>query len=95
MALAASQFALDGAEDAALLAGDEDVDAPAQLVKTLAEVEWLLSVAAVGNDRPVSALVQLVAQFSAVVGLVTKHPFRWLHSAQEGKRRPQAMALSS
>src|SRR5579859_7591104 len=45
------------------------LDAPAELVEALAEAERLLSVAAVGNDRFGSTLIELVAQFSAVVGL--------------------------
>jgi hypothetical protein len=44
-------------------------DAPRQLVETLAEAERLLPVTSVGNDR----LVQLLAQFGTVVGLVAEY----------------------
>ena len=70
-------------------------DAPAQLVEALAEAERLLSVTAVGNDRLGSALLQLVAQFSAVVGLVAKHAFRWRHSAEEALRDRAIMCFAS
>src|SRR5262245_47880389 len=59
------------------------LDAPAQLVDTLAEAERLFPVAAIWNDRLGSALVQVLAQLGAIVGLVAEHPFRWLHSANE------------
>src|SRR5262245_49140297 len=59
------------------------LDAPAQLGDTLAEAERLFSVAAIWNDRLGSALVQVLAQLGAIVGLVAEHPFRWLHSANE------------
>src|SRR5262249_56870148 len=59
------------------------VDAPAQLVDSLAGAERLLPVAAPWNDRLGSALVQVFAQFGAIVGLVAEHPFRRLHSANE------------
>ena len=62
------------------------LDAPAELVEALAEAERLLSVAAVRNDQFGSTLIELVAQFSAVVGLVAEHAFRWLHSADEALR---------
>ena len=62
------------------------LDAPAKLVEALVEAEWLFPVAAVRNDWLGSALVQFVAQFSAVVGLVAKHALRWLHSADEARR---------
>ena len=45
------------------------LDAPAQLVDALAEAKRLLPVAAVWNDRLGSALVQVFAQFDAIVGL--------------------------
>ena len=54
-----------------------------QLVEAFAEAERLRPVAAVGNDGFGSALVQLLAQFGAVVGLVAEHAFRWLGSANE------------
>jgi len=52
------------------------LDAPAQLVHTLAEAERLLPVAAIWNDRLRPALVQVFAQLGAIVGLVAEHPFR-------------------
>jgi hypothetical protein len=83
-------------------------DAPAQLAEALAEGERLFPVAAVWNDRIGSALIQLLAQFGAIVSLVANHAFRWLHPAdqalrdraimrfaarqQDGERRPLASA---
>ena len=64
-------------------------------VETLAEAERLLPVAAVGNDRLGSALVQFVAQFSAVVSLVAEHAFRWLHSADEALRDRAIVCFAS
>jgi hypothetical protein len=45
------------------------LDAPAQLVETLAEPERLLPIAFVGDDGLGSALVQLLSQFDAVGSL--------------------------
>jgi hypothetical protein len=59
------------------------LDAPAQLVETLVEAGRLFPVAAIWNDRLGSALAQVFAQLGAMVGPVTDHPFRWLHSANE------------
>jgi hypothetical protein len=58
-------------------------DAPAQLVDALVEAERLLPVAAVWNDRLGSVLVQLLAQFVAVVSRVAKHMLRRLHPADQ------------
>src|SRR5258707_1727775 len=71
------------------------LDAPAKLVEALAEAERLLPVAAVGNDRRGSALVQFVAQFSAVVGLVAEHALRWLHSADDALRDRAIVCFAS
>src|SRR6185369_1417942 len=60
--------------------------APAQLVKALAEAERLFPVAAIGNDRLGSALIEVSAQFGAVVGLVAEHLFRRLHPADQTLR---------
>ena len=59
------------------------LDAPTQLIDTLAEAERLFPVAAIWYDRLRSALVQVFAQLGAVVGFVAEHPFRRLHSANE------------
>src|SRR6188472_1687115 len=65
------------------------------LVEALAEAERLFPVAAVGNDRLGSALVQFVAQFGAVVGLVAEHVFRWLHPADEALRDRAIVCFAS
>src|ERR1700722_675884 len=52
-------------------------------------------IAAVGNDRLGSALVQLLAQFSAVVVFVAEHSFRWLHSADEALRDRAIVCFAS
>src|SRR6266508_6318494 len=62
------------------------LDAPAQLVETLAEVERLLPIAAVWDDRLGSALIQFLAQFIAVVFVFAQQPFRRLHSADQTLR---------
>src|SRR5262245_53729036 len=62
------------------------LDAPAQLVDTLAEAERLFSVAAIWNDRLGSALVQVLAQLGAIVGLVAEQCQRV--SAAAMKRPP-------
>src|SRR5262249_42404312 len=59
------------------------LDAPTQLVETLAEAERLLPIAFVGDDGLGSALVQLLSQFGAVVGFVAEHAFRGLGSADQ------------
>jgi hypothetical protein len=48
---------------------------PAQFIETFVEAERLLSAAAIGNDRLGSALIQFLAQLSAVVGLVAEQVF--------------------
>src|SRR5262249_56660673 len=55
----------------------------AQPVDTLAKAELLFSIAAIWNDRLDSPLVQVLAQFGAIVGLIAEYPFRRLHSANE------------
>jgi hypothetical protein len=56
---------------------------PAQFVEALAKGERLFAVAAIGNDWLGSLLVQLLAQFSAVVSFVAEQAFGWLGSADE------------
>src|SRR5262249_23712355 len=69
------------------------LDAPAQLVETLAEAERLFPVAAIGNDRLGSSLIQFLAQFCTIVSLVAEQPFRRLHSADQTQRpRPPQVA---
>ena len=41
------------------------------------------SCSAVGNDGLGSPLIQFVAQFVAVVGLIAEHAFGWLNSVDE------------
>src|SRR6266702_7700311 len=50
---------------------------------------------AVWNDRLGSALVQLLAQFGAIVSLVAEHPFRRLHSADQALRDRAIMRFAS
>ena len=59
------------------------LDVPAQPVEALGEAESPLPVATVGNDWYGAALFQFLAQFFAVVGLVTKHPFGGFGSVDE------------
>src|SRR5262249_62027872 len=40
-------------------------------------------IAAIWNDRFGAALVQLLAQFAAVIGSVAEHALRWLHSSDQ------------
>ena len=56
-------------------------DASAQLVDTFIETERLFRVAAIWKDRLGSALVQVIAQLGAVVGLVAEHPFQAIRFA--------------
>src|ERR1700746_3683535 len=65
-------------------------DAPAQLVETLAEAEWLFPVAAIWNDRLGSGLGEVFAQFGAIVGFVAEQPFRRLYIllCERGALRP-------
>ena len=62
------------------------LDTPAQLVEALAEAERLLPVAAVGNDRLGPALVQLLAQFGAVIRPVGKQPIWCPNSTDQALR---------
>ena len=64
---------------------ERTLDAPAQLVETLAEAERLLPVAAVGNDGLGSALIQFLAQLSTVIGPVAKHAFWRLYAADQAR----------
>jgi hypothetical protein len=52
-------------------------------METFVEAERLFSVAAIGNDRFGSALVQLLAQLGAIVGLVADQAFGRLRSADQ------------
>src|SRR5262249_33300190 len=71
------------------------LDAPAQLVETLAEAERLVPVAAIWNVRLGSALIQFLAQFGAVVSLVAEQPFRRLHSADQALRDRAIMRFAA
>src|SRR3954470_23344248 len=71
------------------------LDAPAKLVEAFAEAERLFPVATVWNDRLGSAPIQFLAEFGAVVGLVAKHPFRWLHSADQTLRDRAIVCFTS
>ena len=69
------------------------LDAPTQLVETLAEAERLLPIAFVGDDGLGSALVQLLSQFGAVVGFVAEHAFSGAWLCGSGARLPGNRAL--
>jgi hypothetical protein len=56
---------------------------PAQFVEALAKSERPFAVTAIGNDWLCSLLVQLLAQFGAVVSFVAEQAFGWLRSADE------------
>jgi hypothetical protein len=62
------------------------LDAPTKLVEILVEAERFLLIAAIRNDRLGSTFMQPVAQFGAIVGLVTEHVSRLLRSADESLR---------
>jgi hypothetical protein len=49
-------------------------DATAELLDTLAKAEQLFPIAAIWNDWLGSALVQVLAELGAIVGLVAEHP---------------------
>jgi hypothetical protein len=61
-----------------IISGDACHPARVRNVKAFAEPEWLLSVAAVGNDPFCAA-----AQFGTVVGFVAEHAFGRLHTADQ------------
>jgi hypothetical protein len=52
-------------------------------IEAFAEVERLLAIAAVWNDRFGPAPMQFSAQLGAVVNLIAEHVFRRLHSAEK------------
>ena len=60
------------------------LDAPAQLVEAVVEAERLFPVAFVGNDRLATTLMELAAQFGAVV--------RFASSQHMAIRRPLTSA---
>src|SRR5438093_11551843 len=74
---------------------ERTLDAPAQLVETLAEAERLFPAAAIWNDRLGSALIQFLAQFGAIVSPVAEHPFRRFHSADQALRDRAIMRFAS
>lgn len=63
--------------------------------REFAEAERLLPVAAIWNDWPGSALIQLLTQFSAVIGLVAEHPLVGFHSADQALRNRAIMGFRS
>src|SRR5438105_15421387 len=71
------------------------LDAPAKLVETFVEGEWLFSIAAIGNDRLSSALVQVFAQLGTIVSFIAEHVFRWSHSANETLRDRTVVCVTS
>ena len=71
------------------------LDPPAKFVETLAEAERLLPIAAIGNDRFGSTLIQFLTQFSAITGLVAAHAFRRLHSADQSLRDRTIVCFAS
>ena len=62
---------------------ERTLDAPTELVEAFAEGERALPIDAVGNDWIGSTLIQFVAQFIAIVGLVAEHMFGWFNSVDE------------
>jgi hypothetical protein len=64
-----------------------------KLVEVIVETERLL--AAVWDNRLGSTLMQLVAQLGAIVGLVTEHVFRRLHSADKPLRDRAVVCFTS
>lgn len=68
---------------------------PAKLVEPLAEPARLLSIGADGNARSGSMLIELVAQFSAVVGLVAKHAYPWLYPADQSLRDREIVCFTT
>ena len=71
------------------------LDAPAQLVEALVEGERLFPIAPIWNDRFGAALVQLLAQFGAVIGRVAEHALRWLHSSDQALCERAIVRLAS
>src|SRR6187431_3364622 len=61
----------------------------------LAEAERAFPVAAIGNDWLGSTLIQLFAQFVAVIGLVAKHALRWFNSVDETCRDRAVVCLTA
>jgi hypothetical protein len=71
------------------------VSAPTQLVEPFTEAERLLPVAAVGNDRLGSSLIQFIPQILTVVGLIADQTFRALNSVDEAFRDGAIMRLTA
>src|SRR5262249_46008690 len=71
------------------------LDAPAQLVETLAEAVRLVPVATIWNDRLCSALIQFLAQFGAVETLAPDQPFRRPPSADQALRDRAIMRFAA
>jgi len=61
----------------------------------LAEAERAFPVAAIGNDWLGATLIQLFAQFVAVIGLVAKHALRWFNSVDETCRDRAVVCLTA
>ena len=57
--------------------------------------ERLFPIAAIWNDRFGAALVQLLAQFGAVIGRVAEHARRWLHSSHQALCERAIVRLAS
>lgn len=82
MALAASQFALDGAEDAALLAGDEDA------VRILRIVTAVSLVDIATFDLAASTLLGIlddVTRGVTVIGIAGQRPWRAARTDRPGR----------
>ena len=71
------------------------LDPPAQLVEALVEGERLFSIGSILNDRLGATLVQLLAQFAAIICGVAKHALRWLHSSDKALCDRTIMRLAS
>jgi hypothetical protein len=71
------------------------LDAASFFVEAPVEAEWLLSVAAVGNDWLGSAIVQPQSQLGAVVGLVGDQAFRCFAYGDEPLRDRAVMRFAA
>src|SRR6187399_776824 len=60
---------------------ESGLDAPTQLVETLVEAERLLPIGAIWNDWLGSVFIEFTPQFGTIIGGITEHAFRRVHSA--------------
>ena len=65
------------------------------LYRRLLKMKRQFPIAAIWNDRFGAALVQLLAQFAAVIGSVAEHALRWLHSSDQALCERAIVRLAS